>query len=121
MNADALRKKVLLARCELDRQELHLVCSDIQNEAQHRWSQVRRATPWVLVAAPLAGGLVARLFRRSPSRPDPTVAPTPGASYGPAPAHGSFRPPRLSALGLLSEAVAWLPLLRQMLRPRSPR
>lgn len=121
MSADALRKKMLLARCELDRQELHLACCDIQEEVHHRWSQVRRATPWVLVAAPLAGGLVARLFRRSPSRPSPMGAPSPGAAFGPSPAPGSIRPPRLSALGLLSEAAAWLPLIRQMLRPRTPR
>lgn len=114
MNPDPLRKQLLLARCELDRQELRLACCDLQEQVHHRWNQVRRATPWVLVAAPLAGGLVARFLRKSPSPPSaPASSPTPGP--------GAFRPPRLSALGLLAEAAAWLPLIRQVLRPKSPR
>lgn len=58
-----LRRQVLLARCELDRQELSAEVSALRGHIHDRVRSVTRATPWLLLAAPLGGLLVARLLR----------------------------------------------------------
>lgn len=59
----SLRIRLLVARCELDRRELEAELRDLQDRWYHRVDQVRRATPWVLAAAPVVGLLFGRSLR----------------------------------------------------------
>jgi hypothetical protein len=63
VNSPGLHKQLLLARCELDRLELAAGFKGMRDRVRGQVDDVRRVTPWLVVAAPLLGLLAGRLFR----------------------------------------------------------
>lgn len=59
VNPEGLQKELLLARCELDRRELEVEITAIRRRVHDRAQQMRRATPWLLVAASALGLMAA--------------------------------------------------------------
>lgn len=58
-----LQRQVLLARCELDRQELRAELDALQSRWQAGVHRLERTTPWFLLAAPIAGLLLGGAWR----------------------------------------------------------
>jgi len=58
-----LRKRLLTARCELDRRELTVEWKAIVGRVEEGAARVRSYTPWLLVLAPVAGFLLIRSMR----------------------------------------------------------
>ncbi|MBL9138730.1 MAG: hypothetical protein JNK85_22865 [Verrucomicrobiales bacterium] len=63
MTQAQLQLRVLQARCELDRQELKAEIDGARAQVHERVQKVQNATPWIALAAPLAGLLFMRFFR----------------------------------------------------------
>lgn len=89
-----LQRQVLLARCELDRQELRAELVALQSRWQEGVHRLERASPWLLLAAPVAGLLLGGAWR--------------GGKLG-----------RLTSIAtLVLETRKYWPLLRSFFQPR---
>jgi hypothetical protein len=64
--ATALRKQLLLARCELDRRELSAEIRATRERVRSGVAGIARYGPWVLLASPVAGLLASRYLKGCP-------------------------------------------------------